>query len=359
VTAVDNAVGYSGTNAGGDLLIVNSEWHDNMGGIVPNTLDSEGLAPQRGATIAGNYVHDNNNRNAPAKPLETVALGIGIVVSGGQDNLVRGNLVTDHGVYGIAVFPMIDANLWLPSGNQVRDNRIAGSGIADLAFGAFSTGGDCASGNAFSSSLPPSVEFQYPCPAGGSAQRPPRPGGGAMAVTNHLLAAFAASLNGHVPGSDWKDYPDAPPQAQMPDPSAPPDLAVPELAVPGTVEIRTLDQIVATSDGHPIAKEVTFMGLPLAASPAAVVIGLYGYAFPLILYVVWVALALWDVARREDLTERARIGWSAVVLVLPRVGPVWYLLAGGSRIPRGMRLFVVIGGIAIYALLTGLGFFLA
>ena len=31
-------------------------------GIVPNTLDSEPSAPQRGALIAGNYVHDNNDR---------------------------------------------------------------------------------------------------------------------------------------------------------------------------------------------------------------------------------------------------------------------------------------------------------
>ena len=107
VTAVDNAVGYSGTNAGGELYIVNSEWHDNMGGIVPNTLDSERLAPQRGVFISGNYVHDNNNRDAPAKPLQTVALGIGIVVSGGQDNSIGGNLVEDHAVYGIGVFPML------------------------------------------------------------------------------------------------------------------------------------------------------------------------------------------------------------------------------------------------------------
>ena len=40
-------------------------------------------------------------------------------------------------------------------------------------------------------------------------------------------------------------------------------------------------------------------------------------------------------------------------------GPIWYLLAGGSAISRPMRLFVVIGGVVIYALLTGLGFLLA
>ena len=57
----NNGLGYSGTNAGGDLFIVNSEWRGNYAGIVPNTLDSEAYPPQRGVTIAGNWVHDNQN----------------------------------------------------------------------------------------------------------------------------------------------------------------------------------------------------------------------------------------------------------------------------------------------------------
>ena len=102
------------------------------------------------------------------------------------------------------------------------------------------------------------------------------------------------------------------------------------------------------------------MGLPLAAaSPAALVIGLYGYAFPLILYVAWVVLALWDLARREDLTDRRRLAWSAGVLVVPLVGPLAYLFAGGSAIPRGMRSSCCSAGSLIYAGLTALGFLLA
>ena len=34
-----NALGYSGTNAGGHLYLYNNIWRDNMSGIVPNTLD--------------------------------------------------------------------------------------------------------------------------------------------------------------------------------------------------------------------------------------------------------------------------------------------------------------------------------
>jgi hypothetical protein len=53
VLAENNAIGYSGTNAGGSLFVVNSEWRSNRAGIVPNTLDREELAPQRDAVIAG------------------------------------------------------------------------------------------------------------------------------------------------------------------------------------------------------------------------------------------------------------------------------------------------------------------
>ena len=41
-----NQLGYSGTNASGDLFIVNSVWSHNRTGIVPNSLDGEELAPQ-------------------------------------------------------------------------------------------------------------------------------------------------------------------------------------------------------------------------------------------------------------------------------------------------------------------------
>ena len=248
--AVDNGVGYSGTNAGGDLLIVNSEWADNMSGIVPNTLDSERLAPQQGATIAGNWVHDNNNRDAPASRSPRRASGSGSSSPAALDNLVFGNRVDNHEAYGIAVIPMLDANLWLTGGNRVTGNAVSRSGIADLALGAFGTGGDCASGNEYQTTLPPLLELQNGCGTDGAGGAGARPGGGAMSVTNRLLSGYATALGGHAPRGDWETYPDAPAQPQMPDPGAAPVLAEPEVAVPGPVEIRTLDQIAAADSGH-------------------------------------------------------------------------------------------------------------
>jgi len=69
VITEDNALGFSGTNAGDDLVISNSVWRNNMSGIDPNTLDSEPGPPQDGATIINNLVENNNNFDAPAKVL--------------------------------------------------------------------------------------------------------------------------------------------------------------------------------------------------------------------------------------------------------------------------------------------------
>ena len=89
------------------------------------------------------------------------------------------------------------------------------------------------------------------------------------------------------------------------------------------------------------------MGIPLT-STLTTILGLYGYVFPLVLYAAWIAIALWDLVRRDELSDRRRIGWMAVVLVVPVLGPVAYFVAGGSGISRAVRWFLVLGGIVIY-----------
>jgi plastocyanin len=95
VVSEANGLGFSGTNAGGDLYLVNSVYRDNMGGIVPNSLDSELLPPQREAYIGGNLVIDNNNADSPTKGLARLAWGEGIVTGGGIGNVVEKNLVVN------------------------------------------------------------------------------------------------------------------------------------------------------------------------------------------------------------------------------------------------------------------------
>jgi plastocyanin len=349
VLAENNAVGYSGTNAGGDLFVVNSEWRDNLAGIVPNTLDSERLAPQHDALIAGNWVHDNNNASAPAFDLEYPSLGIGIIVNGGRGNVVTQNLVEDHEAFGIALLPSPDEHLWLTQGNEVRDNLVRNSGEADLALGAPSAGGDCFSGNDFSSSLPPAIEWRAGC--GSPFAR--IPGGSVGAVFGPLERYLEAAL-GDVAVGDWRSQPPPPDQEQLPGAeTAPPDPAIAETAVPEPVRIRdarTLD-VPASSD---VSQEVTVLGISLATSWWGVLIGLYAYVLPLILYSAWVSIALWDLVRQDAVPNRTRVLWMLAVLVVPLVGPVAYYAFGRSPIQRSLRVMLVVGGLAIYVALTAL-----
>lgn len=353
ILAEGSALGYSGTNAGGELAIVNSEWRDNMAGIVPNTLDSEKLAPQAGVLIAGNWVHDNANLDAPVKRLEWPSFGNGILVAGGRDNEVRGNRVENNPTYGIVALPNLDANLWPTAGNRVIDNEVARSGRADLALGAPSLGDDCFSGNVASTSMPAAIQAVNRCGPGPWLV----PSFGDPAVTFSLLAAFAEALGGHYPQNAWQDAPAPPPQPNLPDAAtAPVAMAVPEVAVPGPYEIRPLSAIPSSVPADGPLPEVTILGIPLSQSPFGLLIGTYGYLLPLILAVTWIAIAFWDLIRREDLSQTRTVIWMFVILIVPFAGPIIYYVFGGSQIERGVRVMLVLGGLVVYLLVAALAF---
>ena len=127
-----NGLGYSGTNASGNIYIVNSEWRYNVAGIAPNTLDSELLPPVNNVVVAGNYIHHNGEAGrAPNRSAEWSGYGNGVVLAGARDSEVRNNLMINNRTSGVQVVSMIDANFWPSGGNEVRDNVIRGSGRAD------------------------------------------------------------------------------------------------------------------------------------------------------------------------------------------------------------------------------------
>jgi hypothetical protein len=115
VRAQNSALGYSGTNSGGHLVLENSEWDHNREGIVPSSLAvSDPPSPQDGACpvdgskscmlIMNNFVHDNNNPNTP-NSLQGFGppVGTGIEITGGRNDTVVGNNVTNQGAWGILV----------------------------------------------------------------------------------------------------------------------------------------------------------------------------------------------------------------------------------------------------------------
>ena len=154
---------------------------------------------------------------------------------------------------------------------------------------------------------------------------------------------------------DYRDVPAPPPQEPMPGDAAaaPPNPAIPEIDVPGTYRIRPVTAI-APAGGPEVGKELTLMGMPLASSWWSLLLGLYAYILPFVLYASWVAVALWDLIRQESAPMSHRARWMLVVLVVPFVGPLLYFGFGRSPIPRQLRLVLTAGGLVIYLAVVAL-----
>ena len=130
VIAEHNGLGYSGTNSGGNLVIAESVFRYNRAGIVPNSGSYELCYPERETTIVGNVVHSNNQPDTPAIEVALLAMGNGILVAGGQRNLIKRNLVEDHertGI-GLVLFPEDDPSDDIPTGRRARPHLRGGKG---------------------------------------------------------------------------------------------------------------------------------------------------------------------------------------------------------------------------------------
>lgn len=173
VTSELNAIGYYGTNASGDVWIIESTFSHNRLGIAPNSQEMEKLSPQEETVVAGNVVTDNDDPRAPA--IGEGFFGGGIIIGGGTRNTVMNNRVEGHAFAGIGI---IDFNGFVPTGNRVEKNISRGNSV-DLLFRVgdnSSTGGNCFADNTFAVSLPASIETAMPC-GGGSLPLVPVPDG--------------------------------------------------------------------------------------------------------------------------------------------------------------------------------------
>jgi hypothetical protein len=258
-----NGLGYSGTNSGGNLLIVNSTFRNNRAGIVPNSGSYELCYPERETTIVGNIVHSNSNAETPAIDVAFDAQGNGILVAGGTHNTIERNLVYDHDLTGIGLvpFPETDANdvapppenddmpcsearnlptadpadipetvLWNPRGNEVVGNVIEESGLADIAVGSLvdvSGFENCFADNEHATSAPTDLETLAPCDGEGSGDW----ASGAL--------DFAPFLAEKPPSGDYKTSPEPEPQDNMPDAENAP--ANPATSVPSDIDLDAIE----------------------------------------------------------------------------------------------------------------------
>ena len=124
----NNALGYSGTNSGGQILIQHSQFDHNQDGFDTNTqINGDPPAPQDGRCPNGkispithtrscwvfrnNYVHDNNNPTTPkAGSAAAGPTGTGMTVSGGRWDTIEHNQFSNNGAWGVLFVPYPDSS---------------------------------------------------------------------------------------------------------------------------------------------------------------------------------------------------------------------------------------------------------
>jgi hypothetical protein len=277
-----NGLGYSGTNSGGELYIVNSTFRHNRAGIVPNSGSYELCYPNRKTTVAGNLVYSNNETDNPAIDVALLAQGNGILLAGAVQNEIVNNLVWDHDRTGIGLvpFPEEDANdlapdqsewdtpcsethdeevppipeadckavegllkgcvvIWNPYDNKVIGNVVEGSGVADIAVGTADLLGNgqttdtlrnCFSNNTFATTAPTDLEGLAPCEG-----TPTSTDWNAGALD---LIGLLGTPAPEPPKDAYKTTPEPTEQPNMPDAATAP--ARPATDVPAKVDVASI-----------------------------------------------------------------------------------------------------------------------
>jgi len=200
VVAEFNALGYSGTNSGGDLYVIESIWRQNLlMGVAPNTFDVEPYPPQRGTMFAGNLIVDNGTE--------------GVSIVGGNDNLITRNRIEGNGGAGVLLVGQSDRNYYPATNNRIVGNVIRGSGGGDLVVSGAGHLGNCFEGNEYGTAQPAMLAAWQPCH------------GVRLPVLGQPLGYFrTAEFIGAIqrPGGDprggdwWKEIPAPPAQLGLP-----------------------------------------------------------------------------------------------------------------------------------------------
>jgi len=169
LTSRYNYLGYSGTNATG-VIIRDSLFKNNGAGVVPNTLPTEELGPNRGTIVVDNRIVNNNYSTVPAAGFsETVGIpfGTGIWFPGVENNVARRNVIRKHNSYGVLVSQSLDESLPMNNtvvSNTIRNSDSDGDGYGyDLAWDG--TGANnCFSNNDIEGATgPPMIQDLYAC----------------------------------------------------------------------------------------------------------------------------------------------------------------------------------------------------
>jgi plastocyanin len=342
----NNAMGYSGTNSGGDLYLINNIFRNNMVGAGPNTLDSELLPPERETTLIGNIMISNNNRNAPAKTLTYPSYGNGILIAGGIRNRIEKNLILGHSNNGILIIPNLQENFWLSYDNAVKDNIILDSGRADLAVAGPVSTGNCFEGNRFHTEIPFGLSAMSAC------NSPVRfISGGDLSMMMGALAMMIEAKLGLATMQDYKTQPVPPAQPEMPD-------EVRARIQPAVNVFEQNRSIINHADYHSLTEQyVREYGPSRLATAGSIqpvlpygvpgmLYHVFAFLLPITVYAAWTSLAFFDMHQRNSLHHRPF--WTALLMLLPFLGAFLYHLRSGSTIPAHIRVSMLATGAGVF-----------
>jgi hypothetical protein len=155
-----SALGYSGSNSGGWMLIENSRFDNNQDGFDTNSQNGDNPPPQNGACPAGvappisgapscwvfthNRLDHNNNPNVPAAGSAAAGpVGTGMSVSGGRNDTVIDNTFDHNNAWGVIFVPYTDSGTSCPGGTL--NSPLIGNGTC-----LWDDYGDALMGNSFS-----------------------------------------------------------------------------------------------------------------------------------------------------------------------------------------------------------------
>jgi hypothetical protein len=239
-----NALGYSGTNSGGHLVIEDSVWRNNGVGMAPNSLPNDKPPPQLGTcdsalntsptpaitttrvlrctVIRRNLVLNNNLQNGPANSSTgSLVWGTGIELVGTYGDLVYKNTVKGNRNFGILGHenpvphpPTAETLYFQLAGNRIDSNVVSGGSYADLAlagglFGAKQSVNNCFVGNVAKKPLPADLS-PWSC----SLATTPNPD----PVVSGMLLGVLLKLQDENLKHAQKGQPAPPPQPTMPNP---------------------------------------------------------------------------------------------------------------------------------------------
>ena len=130
-----SALGYSGSNSGGSLVVKNSQFDNNEDGFDTNSQNGDNPPPQDGACPNGaispithttscwvfmdNYVHDNNNPNVPSVGSAAAGpVGTGLSLSGGRNDTIMSSVFERNNAWGTIFVPYPDSGPPCTGGTQ-------------------------------------------------------------------------------------------------------------------------------------------------------------------------------------------------------------------------------------------------